>query len=552
MYFSAKDRPKNIERMKTEQFDIAIIGGGITGAGIARDAASRGMKVALVEANDFASGTSSRSSKLIHGGLRYLESFEFGLVFEALSERKKLFEIAPSMVHPLRFVLPVYEDDRVGMFKMGLGMMLYDVLAMFEAPKSHRRLSPEETIEQLPHLNPKGLLGSYAYYDAYMDDDRLVHESLRSAASYGAVSVSYVKATGAGFENEKVNSLHCRDELSGEEFVLNAKHFVSTVGPWTDSVGVSLLNQWAPIMRPSKGIHLTFERDRLPLKDAVVMAADKQKRIVFGIPRENMVIVGTTDTDFSGDPSDVASTEADVDYLLRIANEYFPGAKLERQDIIASYSGVRPLVADGSASESGTSRDHTIINDDRNVTFVAGGKYTTYRHMAEEAVESFLNLFCLEDQVKWQRSESELPLNPSITRPLMERSHKIVDSEAGGWLLPDDIMHWLVDRHGAEAFDVIQKTDAEDQRFDDWTKVWRMEARHAIECSMCLNLSDFYLRRIPLFLSDFDHGYHYLEAIAEVFKQELSLSEDQLNQHLEALRKHEESEMGWRTRTSSL
>ena len=544
--FSAKSRQSNIEKMSQEEFDVAIIGGGINGTGIARDAASRGMRVALIEANDFASGTSSRSSKLIHGGLRYLESLEFGLVFEALSERRKLFDMAPNMVHPLRFVLPIYKDDRVGMFKMGLGMMLYDVLALFEAPKTHRRLNAEETLRELPHLNPDGLLGSYAYYDAYMDDDRLVHESMRSATESGAISANYVKAIGAKMSEGKVTALECDDKISGHQFSIKARHFVSTVGPWTDLLGESLLKTWAPIMRPSKGVHLTFRKERFPLKDAVVMAADKQKRIVFGIPRHEMVIVGTTDTDFSGDPSSVHSTKHDVEYLLDVANQYFPGAELTAKDIVASYSGVRPLVADGSASESATSRDHTIINDPRNVTFVAGGKYTTYRHMSEESVDSFLSLYSIEEQVKWAKSTTEQPLNSQVTNDSLQKSHELVENGERSWPISDAAMHGLVERHGAEAFDIVNSATAKDLEFDEQSLIWRLEARHAIRNTMCLNLADFYLRRVPLFLTEFDHGYSFLEPIAEVFVEELGLGEAQVSQQLDALKQHEESEMGWR------
>lgn len=549
--FSAESRSRNLESMQQQSFDIAIIGGGINGVGIARDAASRGMSVALIEANDFASGTSSRSSKLIHGGLRYLESLEFGLVFEALSERRKLFDMAPNMVHPLRFVLPIYKGDRVGLFQMGLGMMLYDVLALFDAPETHKRLNKEETLRELPLLNPDGLLGSYAYYDAYMDDDRLVHESMRSAASYGAVSANYVRAVGAEMKQGQVTAIQCKDQTKGTEFLLKARHFVSTVGPWTDLLAEDMLRDWSPIMRPSKGVHLTFRKERFPLKDAVVMAADSQKRIIFGIPRHEMVIVGTTDTDFSGDPETVHTTENDIEYLLKIANDYFPGAELKEPDIVASYSGVRPLVADGSASESSTSREHTIINDPRNVTFVAGGKYTTYRHMAEESVESFLSQFTIEEQVKWTKSKSEEPLNPLVTQASLHRARERTEEKSGQWQVSDEAMHRLVDRHGAEAFEILKLAEKSDLECDEESLIWRLEARHAILNTMCLSLSDFYLRRVPLFLTESDHGSRFLEAVSEIFVELLSLTKVQINQQVEDLRSHEKTEMGWRP-TSSL
>ncbi|MCB0349356.1 MAG: glycerol-3-phosphate dehydrogenase/oxidase, partial [Bdellovibrionales bacterium] len=388
--FSYSDRKNFIDKMQKQTFDMLIVGGGINGAGVARDAARRGMKVALIEASDFSSGTSSRSSKLVHGGIRYLENLEFGLVFEALSERAKLFDMAPHLVHPLRFVLPVYKDSRVGMFKMGLGMLLYDILSMFEAPELFEKLNPKKTLERLPLLDADNLQGSYVYSDGYMDDDRLVIETLRDANEHGALAVNYVKAVGGQWEGDKLTAINCHDEFSGETFSIKAKHFVGSLGPWTDLFGKTVLKTWKPILRPTKGIHLTVPLDRVAMKQAVVMFSNDQKRIVFGIPRHEMMIFGTTDTDYTEDPANVYSSKDDVEYLLKIIKEYFPNANLKPEDVIGSYAGVRPLVSDGAASESKTSREHVIIKDKQNITLVAGGKYTTYRLIAKEVVEAAL------------------------------------------------------------------------------------------------------------------------------------------------------------------
>lgn len=549
MSLSSAQRQKNIQaNLRSQKFDVVIIGGGINGAGVARDAASRGLSVALVEADDFASGTSSRSSKLVHGGIRYLETFEFGLVFEALTERRRLFEMAPHLVHPLRFVLPLYEGDRVGMFKMGLGMWLYDALAMFDAPSMHRRFSANETKEVVPSIQTDGLKGSFLYFDAYMDDDRLVHETLRSAHRFGAQCVNYVAAIGAEFdEAKKVKAIRCRDALTGQEFMIRGRHFVSTVGPWTDDLASQFFESWKSIMRPSKGIHLTFRRDRFPLKDAVVMAADQQKRIIFGIPRHEMVILGTTDTDFDDRPENVHSNVNDVKYLLQIANQYFPGVNLTAKDIVASYAGVRPLVADDSTSESGTSREHIIINDSRNVTFVAGGKYTTYRAMAEETVESFLSSWSIEERVRYRQSLTQQPLNPKANRDqiVQAKTHIFEKSQRLG--LSKEVLQWLADRHGLEAFDLLDRAMPVDSDSDPWIEVWKIEARHAIRETLCLNLKDFYLRRTPLFLADSNHGFQYLEEVSKVFQQELGLSDGEIQQQTNALHQHLDGEMGWLT-----
>lgn len=541
--FSPQTRNSNLQSFKYDSFDLVIVGGGITGAGLAREAAGRGMKVALIEKDDYASGTSSRSSKLIHGGIRYLENLEFHLVYEALSERARLFEMAPHLVHPLRFLLPLYKGGRVGMLKMGLGMWLYDILSLFEAPEMHERLNVEESIDRIPSLNSKQLLGSYEYSDAYMDDDRLVHETLRSASRWGAKCANFVKATGAEFKDEKVVAIKCIDLITQEEFFLRGQHFVSTVGPWTDELGTQLFTNWKSIMRPSKGIHLTLKQEDLPLSRAVVMASDKDKRIIFGIPRHEMVIIGTTDTDFKGAIEDVHSTSEDVDYLLKVINEYFPGAKLTKDKIIASYAGVRPLVHDGSETESSTSREHVIINDSRNITFVAGGKYTTYRSMAEETLESLLTYFPVEQQAKFFKSITKQALNPLITQERYSQAKLQIEKWAEEWSLTIDEMARLVDRHGAEAIELLKDLPT--------TKVsisifWQVEVHHAIQHTMCLRLVDFYLRRTPLFLSYADNGQNWIHPIADLFAEHLTWTDEKKKQNIQQLMDHFKLEMSWK------
>jgi glycerol-3-phosphate dehydrogenase len=548
--FSSHNRDQSLRRFERETFDLVIIGGGITGAGAARDAASRGMSVALIEAQDFAQGTSSRSSKLIHGGIRYLENLEFHLVFEALSERRLLFDLAPHLVHPLRFVLPLYKGARVGMFKMSLGMWLYDALSMFEAPEMHERLSAEESLNRLPLLRSQELLGSFEYSDAYMDDDRLVIETLRSAASKGAVCANFVKATGATLEDGRVTSIDCTDQVNQKKFKIHARQVISTVGPWTDIVGNELLKGWKKILRPSKGVHLTFDRKRFPLRSAVVMA--EGKRIVFGIPRHEMVIVGTTETDYTGDPALVSATPEDVEYLITVANEYFPGAHLQVSDIIATYAGVRPLVYDGAATEGKTSREHTIFNDPRGITFVAGGKYTTYRLMAQQTVEAALETFSLEDQVRFRTSDTLTALNPLATKNKIDQARAQAEdwSERFGLDLERTLM--LIERHGAEAFDILEQADLSHVRgnLSGDQLMWTAEAQHAIRNTMCLSLVDFYTRRSPLFLSRHDHGLSLLRTLSLIFQTAYGWSDDRMSDECERVMQYMQTELAWQERLS--
>ncbi len=528
--FSFKTRLQNIQKLRTEKFDLLIIGGGITGAGVARDAAMRGLKVALVEASDFAVGTSSRSSKLIHGGIRYLENYEFHLVFEALSERTKLFEIAPHLVHPLRFLIPLFKNSRVGPFKMGLGLMLYDLLALFQSPEGHENLNKAETLKRIPFVRESDLVGSCVYSDAYMDDDRLVYETLRSANEADACLVNYTKVVGSDIQNGKVKALEVIDSLTGEKFKINCEHVASTVGPWTDLVGEKLVNDWKSILRPTKGIHLTLSKNRLSLPSAVVMAAQKGNRIVFAIPRHDMIIIGTTDTDFSGDPANAKADFEDVEYLLKITNDYFPDANITDKDIISSYVGVRPLVKDESGTEGKTSREHVILADSRGFTFIAGGKYTTYRLMSEQIVDRVLSTLPVEKRLSYKRCETTRALNEYVTGEKI--SYALENSTT-------ENEKYLSERFGAESFEIIKKYGGE-------KTYWQLEACQAIYSTMCINLVDFYTRRVPLMLSHRDHGLSLLSEISTIFKSELNWSNDELESQQSYLKNYIEKELAWR------
>lgn len=527
--FSYNTRANNLQKLKFEKFDMLIIGGGITGAGVARDAALRGLKVALVESNDFAIGTSSRSSKLIHGGIRYLENFEFHLVFEALSERSKLFTIAPHLVHPLRFMIPLFKNSRVGRFKMGMGMMLYDALALFRTPQMHENLNKEKTLSRMSIVRGSDLVGSCVYSDAYMDDDRLVHETMRSANEAGACIVNYTKVLSSEFKDNKVHALEVIDSLSGQKFKIECEHVVSTVGPWTDLVGESLLKDWQHILRPTKGIHLTLPKGRLNLSSAVVMGAQKSNRIVFAIPRHEMIIIGTTDTDFSGDPSKAEATFEDVEYLLEITNEYFPEAKITHKDIISSYVGVRPLVKDQAGSEGKTSREHVILSDDRGFTFVAGGKYTTYRLMSEQIVDRVLKTALSHKKSSLKKCQTTQPLNKYVTQDEIYLAQAKAQT---------DIEKKLTLRYGSESFEIIQK-------YGHGHSYWQIEAYQAIHKTMCLNLVDFYTRRVPLMLSYADHGVSHLHEITEVFKKELKWTEEETKNQSAKLNSYIQTELRW-------
>jgi glycerol-3-phosphate dehydrogenase len=537
--FSIHDREQSLNALENDLFDLVIIGGGINGAGCAREACLRGMRVALIEANDFASGTSSRSSKLVHGGIRYLENYEFGLVFEALSERRILTEIAPHLVHPLKFLIPLYEGGRVSPNLMQLGMFAYDALALFDAPESHRRLSPEETCEFSPSLGNKNLLGGFTYFDAYMDDDRLVFETLRSAHQTSLLAcANYVEATGVEKNRDgHVKTIRSKDKLTGRNFTIKGRHVISTVGPWTDDLGNTFFKDWQNKLRPTKGVHLTFQRSRFPLTSAIVMAAES--RIVFAIPRHEMVIVGTTDTDYTKNPGQVRVEREDVSYLLSVIEKYFPDLKINEQDIVAGYAGVRPLVKDDASSEGKTSREHTIYTDDHHITYVIGGKYTTYRLMAEQTIHHALKHFSIEDRVRWGQSKSKQVLNELATEDVFSRQQELIGELANQTNLDAQSAEILFARHGKEALKIC----LEQNHLKTWIEI---ETYHAISQTLCLNLTDFYARRYPLILSLPDHGLSMLPQVLQVMKNYFGWSQTQCDQQVATLKSYLADELAWR------
>ena len=355
-------------------FDVLIVGGGIVGAGVARDAAMRGLKVGLVEQYDFAAGTSSRSSRLLHGGIRYLAQGRIRMVHEASREKKILGEIAPHLVSPLAFVFPTYRGLSPARWRLGIGGKLYDLLCKgrnFGPSRSYDTAGLEELV---PGLSADRLTGGARYYDALTNDARLVFDSLRSAAKHGAVLRNYTRFVSARREGGE-----WLVELEGGETV-RTRTIVNAAGPWADR-----LDHSRTTLRPTKGVHLVIERDRLPVADAVVMR--EGKRILFAIPWGERVILGTTDTDVEDVLAEPRCEPADRDYILGVVNRSFPGAALEVADVRSTWAGLRPLVANWRGNPSDISRNHKITQTEPGWWDVTGGKLTTYRLMAEQTVD---------------------------------------------------------------------------------------------------------------------------------------------------------------------
>jgi glycerol-3-phosphate dehydrogenase len=359
---------------------VLVIGGGIVGAGVARDAAMRGLRTALVEQHDFASGTSSRSSRLLHGGIRYLAQGRIGLVWEASREKTVLARVAPHLSQPLPFIFPTRKKSGWPRWKLSIGVRLYDLLCGIKFLGRSRSLNKADTLALLPDLNQDRLTGAVRYFDALTGDARLVLDTLRSAARHGAAVCNYVRWVN-GRLSQGAWRCELADARSGRTAEVTARCIVNAAGPWSDRIPNSKTS-----LRLTKGVHLVVDRSRLPVPEAVVLA--EGARILFVIPWGERVILGTTDTDYRGPLDNPPCDPADVDYILRVVNEGFPSARLQPNDVISTWSGLRPLVADARGNPSDISRRHKIEMTHPGWWDVTGGKLTTYRLMAEETVDS--------------------------------------------------------------------------------------------------------------------------------------------------------------------
>lgn len=386
-------RAAHLERLRAGELDLLVVGGGITGSGIALDAAARGLKVGLIDKGDFAGGTSSRSTKLVHGGLRYLAQYEFALTHEALTERYILASLAPSLVEWLPFVLPVYNNP-IMLARMFAGLWLYDLLAGMRTPTLHRQLTKGALLKLAPSLNPQGLLGGYIYSDCRTDDVRVTLEVLRTAVDRQAAIANHVAAVGFLKTPEgKIAGVAARDTIASESFEIRAKKVVVAGGVWIDRL-LQLDDPTAPSkVRPAKGVHLVVPRDRLPLDEAYFLDTAPDGRLVFVIPWEGASLIGTTDTDYDGSLEAPFATAADVDYLLASANKAFPDARLTRDDLLSVQAGLRPLIkagAPGGKAADQISREDKIFEQSSGLIAIAGGKLTTYRKMAQRTVDLVL------------------------------------------------------------------------------------------------------------------------------------------------------------------
>lgn len=481
------------------RFDLLVIGGGITGAGVARDAAMRGLKVALVEKDDFASGTSSKSSRLVHGGIRYLEHRQVGMVRESVRERETLLRIAPHLVHPLAFTWPVYDGARISRTKLRIALGVYDLLAGRFWSRSHRILS-KSAIEALePCLETVALKGGATYQDAATDDARLTLANVLSAEAFGAVTLNHTEALRPISRDRSEWIVDVHDGLTGTECEVRARVVVNATGPWR----LNLERRWpqrAAQRRGSKGVHVAVPAERVGNRGAVTLIHPDDGRVMFVLPGRSHTIIGTTDTWTEEVPDDVRASEADVAYLLKAANASFPESRLREDDVVSAWAGIRPLAEwEASRNPSAVSREHRIARNGVGLITVSGGKLTTYRAMAAEIVNAV------------ERDLGRKPSRCKTAETLLSGGERSVEIESLIRAEPD---------LGKSVAPGLPYTFA--------------EFRYAVEKELAVTLSDLLMRRTRIAYETPDHGLSALQSIVDFVAPLRKWSPDRVREQIDA------------------
>ena len=495
MNFSNLHRKEFTSQLSSKQFDLLVIGGGITGCGIALDAALRGMSVALIEKNDFASGTSSRSTKLIHGGLRYLKQFEIKLVHDVGSERAVVHNNARHIVIPEKMLLPIVEEGSLGSFSTSVGLLVYDILAGVKKEERRKMLDKHETLKAEPLLRSEGLHGGGLYFEYRTDDSRLVIELAKSAFANGALLQNYTESKKFIYDNKgQITGARVIDNLTGEGFQINAKAVVNACGPWVDLLRKEDNSLKGKRLQLTKGVHLVFPYEKLPLQQAAYFDVG-DGRMIFAIPRNNITYVGTTDTVYNQDLNSPHCTKEDAAYLLNAINGMFPTVKLEMADIVSTWAGLRPLIFEEGKSASELSRKDEILVSSSGLLSIAGGKLTGYRLMAEKIVDLVAKRsgkkYAACKTKTFRLSGGEFENDTSFKKAL-----EILFEQGTSESIPaEKISEWFY-RYGTNTARLIEKVKALQTKIVDSEKLFEAaELLYGIENEMVYHLSDFLIRR---------------------------------------------------------
>ena len=520
-----------LEALAREPFDVLVIGGGITGAGVARDASMRGLRVALVEQNDFASGTSSRSSRLVHGGVRYLEHGQLGLVFESSHERRVLLRIAPHLVRPMPFVWPVYQGARITPWKLAAALTLYDALALFRNVARHQRLDARGVLAHEPRLRATRLAGGAQYWDAATDDARLTLVNILSARRAGAVVVNHARVLSLLRDGERVTGARVEDVESRTVIDVFARAVVNATGPWSDRVESMAHAGSVAGVRGSKGVHVSVPRSRVGNVSALTLIAPQDGRVMFVLPAGAFTIIGTTDTYDDVSPEDVRANVRDVTYLLGAANHYFPDAMLTRADVVSTWAGLRPLaIAAGGGSDPGSaSREHAIATTAPGLVRVTGGKLTTYRAMSSEVVD------VVQRTLSMATTKCRTGDEPLAGGDLSDVAGAI--SEATRVVEDGVVAERLVHAYGSEwrgVWALVLENATLRARVAPERPYLLAELRHAVEHELARTLGDLLIRRTRIAFETPDHGCEAARRIAPVVAEWLHWNEAAISTAIDA------------------
>jgi len=538
--FSAKNRNAIIERLSNSSFDVLIIGGGITGAGIALDATARGLKVALIEMQDFASGTSGRSTKLIHGGLRYLKQLEFKLVAEVGKEREIIHRIAPQLTKPEHMLLPIVKDGSLGKFSARIGMWFYEWLAGVKKSELHKVLTKEETIATEPSLRKDNLLGGIMFYEYRTDDARLTIEVLKEGVNRGAVAINYTKATEFIYKDEKIVGAKVVDQLTNEGYEIKAKYIINATGPWVDDIDDLEKNHEAHKLHITKGVHIVVDAKKLPIKQSAYFDTH-DKRMIFVIPRDEKTYIGTTDTFYEGNLINPKITIEDKNYLLKCVNDYFPESKLALTDIESGWAGLRPLVNKPGKGPSEISRkDETFISKS-GLIIIAGGKLTGYRKMAQRVVDIVVKKYLGSEKINIADCATDkIQLSGGKINKGLSFSEFVKSKTTQGLTLGLSIndAEKLINRYGSnvdELYTIIEKLKEERSELPI---LLRAQLIYAIEKEMCFTPADFFIRRTALLYFNIETVKKYRIELSLYMKALLFWNNelaDRFNQELEKI-----------------
>ncbi|AOA01515.1 glycerol-3-phosphate dehydrogenase/oxidase [Carnobacterium maltaromaticum] len=518
MKFSKQTRQDNIEKMQKAPLDLLVIGGGITGAGITLDAQDRGLQVGVLEMRDFASGTSSRSTKLVHGGLRYLKQFEIKVVQEVGQERAIVYENAPHVTTPLWMVLPFYKGGTFGSFTTAIGLEMYDHLAKVKKNERRYMLKPERAVEKEPYLKKNGLKGAGVYVEYRTDDARLTIEVLKKAAEKGAYIANYVKVERFIYDVDgRVKGVYFHDELTGETGQIYAKKIINASGPWVDDLRELDDSKKGKTMHLTKGVHLVIDESKFPISNAIYFDTPfDDKRMMFAIPREGKIYIGTTDTNYKGDPKEPGVTLADVEYILAAANQMFDITPIQVADVESSWSGVRPLIHEEGKDPSEISRKDEIFHSESGLFTIAGGKLTGYRKMSEKVVDQVMLELSIEEGRAYRKSATKnlILSGGDVGGGDLFDQFVAEKVEVGTHLGLDSLTaEALVHRYGSNVDEVYSYLKA--SQGSALEPVDYLMLHYGLEHEMVIKPIDYLLRRSSQLLFDSEHAKAVKELIVD-------------------------------------